>query len=99
MFCRERAASFLPVKPQFSVSARKTGPVNGRRRRRRRSQCDLLPVGISSPQQSEAGVSVQFGLTLRPLDGSFETLTEEALKEDQMIRRSDDQSRSSTQTH
>ncbi len=41
-----------------------------------------LPVSLSGPQrgQSEAGVPVQFGLTLRPLDGAFETFTEKSLR-------------------
>lgn len=45
----------------------------------------MLPVGIGGPDggQSEAGVSVQFGLTPRPFDGAFKTFTEKPLKEKQ----------------
>lgn len=45
----------------------------------------LKPVPVcvcwSERWQSEAGVSVQFGLTLCPLDGAFEAFTEEPLKD------------------
>lgn len=47
-----------------------------------------LPVIVRGSEggKSEAGVPVQFGLALGPLDGSFETFAEEALREEKRAR-------------
>ena len=51
--------------------------------KQREVSCEVIPVVVCGPQggESEAGVPVQFGLALGPLDGSFEAFAEEALEE------------------